>query len=76
MKPVLLRCGGSTNRIYAIRRYTERANGLIVSSVKEDATEQAIMAVAEHRARCRDTECRCSWSYADWARAARVADLR
>jgi hypothetical protein len=59
-------CGGLTNRIFAVRRYAERANGLIVSSAKDDVTSEAIRAVAEHRLGCEDADCRCQWSTARW----------
>lgn len=67
-RPVLIRTGGLTNRIYAVRKYTERPNGLIVAATdgKDDVTEDAIRAVAEHRMECKREGCRCGWSTTDW----------
>ncbi len=58
-KPILIRTSGLTNRVWAIRRYTERADGLLVSSAKDDVTRDAIQAVIEHARSCTDPECSC-----------------
>ena len=61
--------GGFTNRIFAVRRYRTlegdkfEAVGL---NGKDDVTDEAIMAVAEHRMHCVVDDCRCGWSTEDW----------
>lgn len=68
---VRIMCGGLSNRIFAVKRYTTRPDGLIVAAVngKDDVTEEAIYAVAEHRLACKDDTCRCGWLSKDWQRA-------
>lgn len=60
-KPVRIMCGGLTNTIYAVRRYTDRGNGLLVAANggKDDVTQEAILAVVEHRVRCQRSDCSC-----------------
>lgn len=59
-KPLMLRTGGLSGRIWGIRRYSERPNGTVVSQQKEDVTDQAIDAVIEHiRFGCASLGCRC-----------------
>lgn len=57
--------GGLTGRIFAVRKYQQRGD-LVISSAKDDVTEDAIKAVAEHRYECKAEGCRCGWSMADW----------
>jgi hypothetical protein len=68
MKPIRVFRGSLSNRIYATRRYQERGE-FIVSQSKDDVTQEAIRAVAEHRMGCQDNDCRCSWSSEDWWKA-------
>lgn len=68
-KPIRVMCGGLSNRIFAVRSYTQRGE-LVISNAKDDVTEDAVKAVAEHRLNCQDADCRCSWSTADWLAAA------
>jgi hypothetical protein len=68
-KPIRVMCGGLSNRIFAVRRYTQRGD-LVISSAKDDVTADVIKAVAEHRLACQDTDCRCGWSTTDWLNAA------
>jgi hypothetical protein len=65
---VRIMTGGLSNRIFAVKHYSERPNGLLVAAMggKDDVTEEAIRAVAEHRLECKDEQCRCGWSTADW----------
>lgn len=60
-KPIRVMCGGFTNTIYAVRRYSERPGGVLVAATggKDDVTMEAILAVDHHRARCQNTECSC-----------------
>lgn len=69
--PIRVMCGGLTNTIWAIRRYSERPGGLIIAATngKDDVTGDAIAAVAEHRMRCENAACRCGWSTDDWRAA-------
>ena len=50
---------GLTGNIYASRRYSERPGGLFVSHDKDDVTDEAIAAVAEHVGNCERRECIC-----------------
>lgn len=56
--------GGLTNRIYAVRRYTERGNGMYVAATngKDDVTQQALRAAIQHvDAGCEDRDCECQY---------------
>lgn len=50
---------GLTNRIFASTRYTERGDGLFVSTKKDDVTQEAIAAVLAHARECNTSGCRC-----------------
>jgi hypothetical protein len=50
---------GLTNRIFASSRYTERTDGLFVSSKKDDVTQEAIAAVLQHMDDCTQQDCLC-----------------
>jgi hypothetical protein len=66
MQPVRVMVGGLTNRIYAVRRYSERGGGLFVAATggKDDVTTEAILAVREHVNQCRDSKCVCKTMFA------------
>lgn len=59
--PVRILCGGLTNTIYAVRRYSNQPNGVIVAALnaKDDVTQEAIGAVIEHSQRCNVADCLC-----------------
>lgn len=60
----MIMVGGLTNRIYVVRRYTERGEGLYVAATggKDDVTREAIMSVEQHiDAGCTDYDCPCQF---------------
>jgi hypothetical protein len=46
--PIRIGYSGLTNRIFALRRYTERSDGTLISQTKDEVTAEAVHAVLEH----------------------------
>lgn len=63
IKPIRVMASGLTNRIWAVRRYTENQySGLIVSSAKDDVTAEALRAAVEHiKNGCTLSDCPCQF---------------
>lgn len=62
VQPIRVMASGLTNRIWALRRYREMPEGYVVSSSKDDVTEDAIRAVIEHiRRGCSLVDCGCQF---------------